>query len=79
MSQIEAAFSKYENTAAKATIQQAAVEKTEAAVNMDTAGTCPMCKKTMQSGLVSSRDIPTFWCSTCHVATPAHNSMFASC
>lgn len=77
MSDFERAFSKYETKQAAAPEAQTASAKETAAIHMEEAGQCPMCKSKMTSGLLSTRDIPTYWCKDCRVATPANNTMFA--
>jgi transposase-like protein len=81
MSDFERAFSKYENTpqATQDRLPKAetAAAAEVAAIHMEEAGQCPMCKSKMNNGLLSTRDIPTYWCTNCRVATPSNNTMFA--
>lgn len=76
MSHFDRAFEKYAPVSKAPQAVVAAATET-ASVHLEHADECPMCHSKMKSGMVSARDIPTFWCPTCRVATPAHNTMFA--
>jgi hypothetical protein len=71
------AFDKYTPPARPVTASTVQASQHTAAVHIDTAGECPMCKKPMKRGLTASRDIPVYWCQSCNVATPAPNTVFA--